>query len=170
MPTRPSWLKALCDGVRVLTHVSWERHDGIAAPLTNASNASGGIAFKYRSVLGKRDLSSGVLGRLPVGVVRATINMVDTFAIQFEGNTQFDQRLHLSLARDDAFRGGRDCPQVTGTDRRKRSASRPLQVDNTPSCKIALERARCFLFDLSPCRIGNGSELTMEIVHVLCLL
>ena len=60
---------------------------GIAGPLADASNASGGIPVEYGGVLGKGDLSRGVLRGLPVRVVRATIDVVDTFAIQFERNT-----------------------------------------------------------------------------------
>ena len=49
----------------------------------------------------------------------------------------------------------------------RRGAGRPLHVDDAPSGKVALERARCFLFDLSPGGIGNGGKLAMEIIHVV---
>ena len=49
-------------------------------------------------------------------------------------------------------------------------AARPLYVNHASPSKVALEGARCFLFDLCPCRIGNGSQLAMEIIHVVSLL
>ena len=64
----------------------------------------------------------------------------------------------------------RDRLQVAGADGGEASAAGPLYVDDAPSGEVALERARCFLFDLSPCRIGNGGKLAMEIIHVGCLL
>ena len=130
----------------------------------------GGIALEYGAVLGKGDLARGVLRRLPVRVIRATLDVVDRLAIQLERNTQLDQRLHLALPGDDAFRRSGDRPQVAGADGREAGARRPLHVDDAPSGKVALERARCFLFDLSPCRIGNGGKLAMQIIHVGCLL
>jgi hypothetical protein len=94
--------------------------------LADASNASGGIALENGGVLGKGDQSRSVLRGLPVRVVRATIDVVNTFAIQFKGNTKFDQRLHLALVRDNAFCWGGDRPQVTGPDGRKAGAGWPL--------------------------------------------
>src|SRR5271157_5608051 len=95
---------------------------------------------------------------------------VDRLTIQLERNTQLDQRLHLALPRHDALPRSRDRPQVAGADSRKAGATRPLYVDDAPSGKVALERPRCFLFDLGPCRIGNGGKFAMEVIHVGCLL
>ena len=67
-------------------------------------------------------------------------------------------------------RRGRDRPQVAGADGGEAGARRPLHVDHAPSGEVALERARCFLFDLGPRRIGNGGKLAMQIIHGGCLL
>jgi hypothetical protein len=76
----------LCDGIRVLAHVSGERHDRVAGSLADAPDTGGGIPVEYGGVLGKGDLPRSVLRRLPVRVVGAPIDIVDGFAIQFERN------------------------------------------------------------------------------------
>jgi len=86
-PDETQLAQALSYGIGVLANVGGKRLDGIAGALADAPNAGGGIPVEYGGVLGKGDLSRGVLGRLLVGVVRAPINIVDTFAIQFEWNT-----------------------------------------------------------------------------------
>ena len=134
---------------------------GIAGPLTNSHDTSRGVALEHSSVLGKRDFARGILRRLPVGVVRTTIDVVDRLALQLERHAQFDQRLHFSLSGDDAVLGWRDLLQVAGADGRETGAPRSLHVDDAPSGEIALERACCFLFDLRPGRIGNGGKLAM---------
>ena len=131
---------------------------------------AGGIAVENGAVLGKGDLSRGVLGRLPVRVVRAALDVVDRLAIQLERNTQLDQRLHLTLPRQYAVRGSRDRPRVTGADGGKADAAGLPHVDDAPSGEVALERACCLLFDLSPRRLGNGRKLAMQIIHAGCLL
>src|SRR6202043_3784651 len=90
-------------------------HDRIG-PLADARDACGRIALEDGAILGKGDLSRGVLRRLPVRVVRATGDVLNRLTIQLERNTQLDQRLHLALSRDDAVSGSRDRPQVTGAD------------------------------------------------------
>ena len=59
---------------------------------------------------------------------------------------------------------------MAGADGGEAGAARALHVDDAPPGKVALERARCFLFDLGPCRIGNRGELAMQVIHVGCLL
>src|SRR6202051_1745421 len=169
-PDETQLAQALGTRIRVLKNIGGERHDRVAGSLADTLNASGGIALEYGGVLDKGDLSRSLLRGLPVRVIRASINVINSVAIQFERNAQFDERLYLALPRDDAFRRGRDCPQVAGADGREVCASRPLYIDHAPSCEVTLEGARCFLFDLSPCQIGNGSKLAMEIIHVVCLL
>src|SRR5262249_385707 len=55
--------------------------------------------------------------------------------------------------------------QMAGPDSGESRTRRPLQIDHPPSGEVAFECASCFLFDLSPRRIGNGSELAMQIIH-----
>src|SRR5208283_118534 len=86
-PDETQLAQALSDGIGVLANVGGKRLDGIAGALADAPNAGGGIPVEYGGVLGEGDLSRGVLCGLPIGVVRASINVVDTFAIQFERNT-----------------------------------------------------------------------------------
>ncbi len=93
----------MSDGIGVLANVGGKRLDGIAGALADAPNAGGGIPVEYSDVLGKGDLSRGVLCRLPIGVVRAPIDIVDRFAIQFERNTPIYGKLGLPKEALDAF-------------------------------------------------------------------
>src|ERR1700733_5728408 len=60
--------------------------------------------------------------------------------------------------------------EMTGADGREFERLRALHVDDAACCEVALEGARCFLFDLSPSRVGDGGEFPMEIIHDLPLL
>jgi len=65
------------DRVRIVHDIGRKRHRGIAGALANALDAGRRITLEDRPVLGKRDLLGGVLGRLPVGVVGAALDIVD---------------------------------------------------------------------------------------------
>ena len=112
----PQLAQALGDGIRILAHIAGQRHLRIAGSLPDAHDSGSGIALEYGAVLGKSELARGVLRRLPVRVVRATLDVVDRLALQFERNTQLDQRLHFALPGDDAVPRGRDRPQMAGAD------------------------------------------------------
>ena len=109
--------------------------------------------------------SRGILHRLPVGVVRAALHVVDLLAIQFERDAQFDQRLDDALAGQDTFGGRLDLAQMAGADRGQGGALRPFDVDHAPRGEIALEGARRLLLDLGPCRIGDRGQFTMQVIH-----
>ena len=133
--------QGLGNGFRVITHVSGEGHDGVAGPLADALNTGGGIALEYGAILGKSDLSRGVLCRLPIRIVGAAVDIVDLLAIELEGNPQLDQRLYLALPGDDAVTRGGNRKQVAGADGGEHGSSRPLYVDYAPSGEVALEGA-----------------------------
>ena len=96
-----------------------QRHHRIAGTLADAADAGRGVTVEYRRDLRRRRSPRGVLGRLPVGVVGAALDVVDLLAIEFERNAQFDQRLHLALPGDDAVARRGDVAQMTGADRRQ---------------------------------------------------
>src|ERR1700722_2827083 len=148
-----------------MAHVGWQRHDRIAGPLPDAANARRGIAFEDGAILGVGDLLRGVLGRLPVRVVRPPLDVVDLLAIELEGNPEFDQRLDVALSRENALARCRDHLDVARSDRGKTGAARPLDVDHASPGEVALEGARRLLFDLGPRRIGNRGKLAMKIIH-----
>ena len=75
----------------------------VAGSLADAHNAGGGIALEHGAILGKCELARRVLRRLPVGVVRAALHIVNRLAAQLERNAQFHQRLHFALAGEDAL-------------------------------------------------------------------
>ena len=130
----------------------------------------GVVALEDGAVFGEGDLARRVLRRLPVRVVGAALHVVDCLAIELERDAQLDQRFHLALPRDDAVPRRLDAPQVAGADGGQPGPPRRLHVDHAPSGQVALERARRLFLDLRPGRIGNGSELAMQVIHVGCLL
>src|SRR5579862_193007 len=167
--------QSLSDRVRIFSDVARERHLRIAGSLPDANNPGGVVAFENGSIFGESELPCSVLCGLPVGIVRATIDVVDGLARQFERNAQFNQRFNFALSRDDAALGSRnfgrrDFLQMPGAHRRERRAGRPLYVDNAAPGKVTLERARSFFFDLSPRAIGNRRQFAMQVIHEGCLL
>ena len=112
----------------------------------------------------------GVLRRLPVGVVRAPLHVVDLLTIELERDPQLDQRLDLALPREDALARRRDRLEVAGADGGKADTARPVDVDHAPSGEVALKGARRLLFDIRPRRIGNRGKLAVKIIHIGFLL
>src|SRR4029077_1889084 len=117
--------QCLRDRIRILTHVDWQSHDRIAGRLPNALDRRRGIAFEDTAILRVRDCLRGVLRGLPVGIVRAPLDVVDLLAIEVEGDAQFDQRLDLALSRNHAFARRGDWLEVTGSDRGETGTARP---------------------------------------------
>src|SRR4029077_16806137 len=105
---------------------------------------------KNGAILGVGNLLRGVLRWLPVGIVRAALDVVDLLAVELERDPEFDQRLNLALSRDHAFARRGNWLEVAGSDRGEAGAAGLLDVDDSASGEIALERALRFLFDLRP--------------------
>src|ERR1700678_1950875 len=147
----------MSDGIRVLTNVGRKRHLRIACSLTDSHDAGSRVALKNRAVLSKSDLAGRVFRGLPIRVVGAALNVVDGLAIQFKWKTQFHQRLHFALSRENAVFQSVNLTQMAGAPRGEPSACRPLHVHHTASGEVTFERTSRFLFNLSPRLIGNGS-------------
>jgi hypothetical protein len=64
-----------------------------------------------------------LLGRLKVGVVRASLHVVDLLTIQLERDPQLDQCFDLALPRQDTLFGGRDRLEMAGADGGKADTS-----------------------------------------------
>ncbi len=122
---------------------------GLLVPCRMPSICAAAIAFEDGAILGVSDLLRGVLRRLPVGIVRAALDVVDLLAVELERDPEFDQRLDLALPREHALARRGDRLEVAGADRGKAGAARPLDVDHAPSGEVALERALRLLFDLA---------------------
>src|ERR1700730_14794509 len=58
--------------------------------------------------------------------------------------------------------------QVAGAHRRESGTAGGRHVNDSPAGQVALERSRRLFLDLYPCRIGNGCELAMQVVHSKC--
>ena len=153
-----------------MTDVSRERDDRIAGALPDAADARRGIALEDGTVLGIGDLLCGVLRRLPVGVARTALHVVDLLTIELERDTQLDQRLDLALPRENAIARRRDRLEVAGADGGKADTARPVDVHHAPPSEVALNCARRLLFDIRPRRIGNRGKLAMKIIHTGFLL
>ena len=99
------------------------------------------VALEHGAVLGEGDALGGILHRLPVRVVGATLHVVDLLAIQFERDAQFDDRFDDALTGQDALGGRLDLGQMAGADRGQGWALRAFDVNHAPGSKIALEGA-----------------------------
>ena len=107
-PDEAQLAQRLRDGVGILAHVGGQGHLRIAGALADADDARRGVALENGAVLGKGDLARGVLCRLPVGIVRAALHVVNLLAIELERNAQLDQRLDFALSGEDAVARRRD--------------------------------------------------------------
>ena len=57
---------------------------GLLVPWRMPSMPAAAIALEDRAILGEGDLSRGILGRLPIRIVGAALDVVDRLAIEFE--------------------------------------------------------------------------------------
>ena len=148
-----------------MTDISRERDDRIAGALPDAADARRGIALEDGTVLGIGDLLCGVLRRLPVGVARTALHVVDLLTIELERDTQLDQRLDLALSRENAIARRRNRLEVAGADGGKADTARAVDVHHAPPSEVALKGARRLRFDIRPRRIGNRGKLAVKIIH-----
>src|SRR5260221_425691 len=153
------------DSVGIVAHVGRQILYRVAGALPDTLDAARSIAVEDGAVLGKGNLSSGVLRRLPVRIVGAAFHIVDHLAVQVEWHTQLDQRLHLALPGKDAVPRRCDILEMARADGREGDAARPLHIHDAASGEVAFERARGFFLDLSPRRVGDRGKLAVQIVH-----
>src|SRR5262249_14150310 len=158
-------VQGLCDGIGIVTNICGQRQDRVAGPLPDAADARGGIALENGTVLGVGDLLRGLLCRLPVGVVRAPLHVINLLTIKLEWNPQLDHRLDLALPREDALVRRLDGLEVPGADGGKADTARRVHVNHAPSGEIALKGARRLLFDIRPRRFGNRGKLAVKVIH-----
>ena len=160
----------LRDGVGVVADRSREGHHRVAGPLADAFDPRRGIAVEDGAIFRKGQPPRGVLQGLPVRVVRAALHVIDLLAIEIERNAQFDERLHLTLSRDDIVSRRLEVAQVAGSDRREGGAGRSLHVDNATPGEIALQGARRLLLDLRPGLFRDRGKLPVKIIHETALV
>ena len=140
----------LGDRRRVLAHVRGQAHRRIAGARPDALDAGRGIAVEDRAVLGEGDLRGGVLDRLPVGVLRPALHVVDLLAVQGERGAQFHQRRGQALPGEHPVGRRVDVAHPAGAHRGQPVARRALHVHHPPPGEVALERAGGLLLDLRP--------------------
>src|SRR5262249_12479247 len=153
------------DGIGIVADVSWERQDRVAGTLPDAADARRGIALEDGAVFSIGYLLCGVLRRLPVGVVRAPLHVINLLTIKVERHAQLDQRVDLALPREDALARRLDRLEVPDADGGKADTARRVDVNHVPSGEIALKGARRLLFDIRPRRIGNRGKLAVKVIH-----
>ena len=83
-PDQAQLAQRLRDRVGIVAHVGRQRHDRVAGALPDALDAGGRVALEDRAVLGKGNRLRRVLHRLPVGIVRAALHVVDRLAVELE--------------------------------------------------------------------------------------
>ena len=126
------------------------------------------VALEDRPVLGERQLLGGILDRVPVGILRAALDVVDIGAVHRERHPQPHQRPGVSQVCHHTLAGRQDVEQMTGAHRRRHRPARLADVDHPAAGDVALEGARRLLLDLGPRGIGDRCQLAIQVVHQGC--
>ena len=127
--------------------------DRVTGRRPDALDLPGHGPVKDGAVFRKGELFGGILDRLPVGVQRPALHIVDRLAVHFEWRQQLHQRLHCPEPDGGSTFELTDSSQVTGPDGGEVEAARPEHVHHAATGEMALERARRLFFDLSPGRV-----------------
>lgn len=164
-PRHPQLAQRLRDRRRVVLGVGGQDHRRVAGPLADALDFRGRVTLDNGAVLGERNLLSGVLDRLPVGVLRSPRHVIDLLAAQGERRTQLYQGRHLPQAGLYAVAGRVNAAHPAGADGGEAHARRALDVDHAPASQVTLERARRLLLDLAPGLVRNRRQLAVQVIH-----
>ena len=98
-------------------------------------------------------------------VLGSPVDGIDGLAANPEGNPQLDDLPDLTLVGLDTFERGVHAYLVTGAYCRQILSVGSNHVHDTTSGDPADEGAPRFLVDLTPGSLGDGGELSMQIVH-----
>src|SRR5580700_4370349 len=98
----------LGDGVGIFAHIGWKSHYRIAGPLAYAADPARGVAVEDGAVFRKGDQTCRVLRGLPVRVIGSALHVVDLLPIKIKRHAQLNERVHLTLPRQNAFHRGPD--------------------------------------------------------------
>src|SRR6202012_2006173 len=135
------------------------------AAATDAVDRRGGVTLEDGTVFDERQLLGGLLDRVPVGVLRAALDVVDFVPRQGERNPKPDKGFALSQVRFNAVGGGLDVEQATGADGRGDRAPGLADSDRPPSCDMAFERPCRLQLDFFPGGLGDRCQVAVELVH-----
>src|SRR5215813_4096503 len=138
-------------------------HQRIAGSLADAGDAGGGVPFEDRPVLCKGQKPRRIFRGLPIRIVGAALHVIDLLAIELEGDAKLDERLDFTLSRENSVSGRRDVAQMAGADGGESDAAWTLHVDDAPAREVAFDRARRFLLDLRPGRVGYRGQLAVKV-------
>ena len=97
-PGQPQRAHRLADDVRVVADLGGQRERRVGRALPDPGDAGGRVALEDGPVLGEGDLLGRVLDRLPVGVLRAALDVVHAVPADRERDPELDQRLRDARA------------------------------------------------------------------------
>src|SRR5581483_6850701 len=132
----------------------------------DALDAAGGIAVEDRVVLRVGDAGGRVDQGLELRVLGAALHCVHLLPGQIEVGPQLDERQHL--AARGLHVGNRALGELlapAGVHGSARGPERALEVDELAAGQLQLEDAGGLRVDLLPGRVGDGGQLSLEIVH-----
>ena len=138
---------------------------GLELARADALDRRGVVALEDGPVLDERQLLGGVLDRIPVGVLRAALDVVDVVARQRERHPQPHQRFAVPQVGHHAVAGRRHVEQVAGADRRGDRAAGLADVDDPAAGDVPLERPRRLQFDFGPGGFGDRCQIAVQVVH-----
>src|SRR5947209_3656856 len=117
------------------------------------------MVFDERQLLGRG------LARVPVGVVRAALDVVDLVARERKRNSQPHKGFAGPQVGLHAVGRCVDVNESTGADRRGDRAAGLADVDDAAPRDMALERAGGLQFDFAPSGFGDRCQVAVEVVH-----
>ena len=111
------------------------------------------VALEDGPVLDERQLLGGLLDRIPVGVLRTALDVVDLVARQRERNPKADKGFALPQVSHHAVGRCLHVDEPAGADRRGDRPAGFADVDHAAPGDMALERPRRLQFDFRPKRL-----------------
>ena len=125
----------------------------------------GPVAVEHGGVLRQGDAPSRLLEPGEVEVVRAALGVVDLAALQHEVGAQLHQGEHAALGAGHVGRrpGDRRDPSERGG--RVRPPEGAFEVHELARRQMRLEAGPDLLLDGLPPAVGDGGELSEEVVH-----
>src|SRR5258707_5798305 len=166
----PQRREGLADDVRVLPGVGRHGKPGIRRSLPDADDACRRVALEDRAVLGESHDARGILDRLPVRVLGATLDVIDGLPADGERHPELDDRLRGPRPREHARRRRLDVTPMTGSYCGRRARLRARDLRYPAAGQVQREGAPGFFLNAGPGRGGDWRELAVQVVHSWALL
>ena len=149
-PASRSSDNALADHIGHLADIIGQAQHRIRRGLSDPLDAGRPVPLEDRTVLDERELLGRVLDRVPVGVLRTALDVVDVSALEGERDTQPHKRFALPQVGHHTAGGRLHVGQMTGADGRGHGPAGIADVDHATTGDVPLEGSGSFQFDFRP--------------------